>query len=461
MFGKLKEKLKKVTASISKKFKETEPIVEEVAEEILPKEEFKPPEIREEVKAIAGEEIFQKEELKAPAEEPVEEITGTEEVIEEWVPPKEEFKAPAIEEKPEPVVEEAEKSALIEPEVEKKGGVIKKLKERVVERILRKKVEAPKPEIPIEKIEPKIEEMPKEERIVRKIKEKIVKKVFTKKLSESDLGPILDELETGLIESDVAYEVAKKIKNDLKNSLVDRSIRRGKEEETVVDAMKQSLLEILAVPEIDLENIIKKTKSEGRPAVLIFLGFNGSGKTTSIAKVCKWLKDRGYSCVFAAGDSWRSAAIEQLEEHAKKLKVRVIKHKYGADPAAIIYDGVRHCEAEGVNVLLADTAGRTHTNRNLMEELKKIIRVNKSDLKILVMDSLVGNDAVFQSQMFDEGVGIDAVIFTKNDVNQKGGAILSVSYLLKKPVLFLGIGQEHSDLIDFNSTKFVEQLLSA
>lgn len=294
--------------------------------------------------------------------------------------------------------------------------------------------------------------------IFQKVAEKVVKAVIEKKLSEEELEPILNELETGLIEADVAYEVAEKIKNDLRANLVDKPIKRGKEREIVTDTFKQSLIEILNVPKIDLKEVIENTRHENRPAVLLFLGFNGSGKTTSIAKVGRWLEDNGYSYAFAAGDTWRKAAIEQLEEHAKKLNAKVIKHKYGADPAAVIYDGVEYCKARKINVLLSDSAGRTHIDKDLMNELKKIVRVNKPDLKILVMDSLVGNDAVPQSQMFNDAVGVDAIIFTKNDVNTKGGSILSVSYLVKKPILFLGTGQNHSDLVEFNNVEFVNKL---
>jgi len=169
--------------------------------------------------------------------------------------------------------------------------------------------------------------------------------------------------------------------------------------------------------------------------------------------------EKGYACVFAAADTFRAAAEEQLEEHAKKLGVKVIKHRYGADPAAVVFDAVKHAKAKGIDFVLADTAGRTHTDRNLMEEMEKIIRVNKPDLKILVVDSLTGNDAVPQAREFGK-LGIDAVIFTKVDVNEKGGAILSVTHELKKPILFLGLGQGYENLEKFVAEKFVDNLLS-
>jgi fused signal recognition particle receptor len=327
--------------------------------------------------------------------------------------------------------------------------LLKKKLSKTVESISKKfksKPEEKPPEKP--KKEVKEEKKPKKGLI-----ERLFKKVVEKKLSEKDLEPILNELETGLIESDVAYEVGEKIKSNLKNSLVDKEIRRGKEKEFVLDALKKSLLEILSVPEIDL-------KSEKKPTTLLFLGFNGSGKTTTLAKVGKWLMDKNYSCVFAAGDTWRAASLEQLEEHAKKLGVKVIKHKYGADPAAVVYDAIAHAKANGIDFVLADSAGRAHTDKNLMEEMRKIIRVNKPDLKVLVIDSLTGNDAVLQARMFNE-IGVDGVIFTKIDVNEKGGAILSVTHELKKPILFLSLGQKYSEFIKFDAKDFVERLVAS
>ena len=262
-----------------------------------------------------------------------------------------------------------------------------------------------------------------------------------------------------MIESDVAYDVAKKITGDLKRNLKEREIKRGKEKEVVLGLLRKSILEIFSNQKVDLEDVVKKAKKENRPAVILFLGFNGSGKTTSIAKVGRWLIDKGYSVMFAAADSWRAAAIEQLEEHGKRLKVNVVKHKYGGDPAAIVFDGVASAKAKGIDVLLADSAGRIHINKNLMEELKKIVRVNKPDLKVLVMDSLTGNDCPIQLKHFDEAVGVDAVILTKMDVNEKGGAALSVAYL-GKPILFVGTGQNYNDIREFDKEWFVNQLLT-
>jgi len=290
---------------------------------------------------------------------------------------------------------------------------------------------------------------------VKKVLEKVKKKILEKEFSEKDLSEVLDNLGISLLEADVAFEVSEKIKDDLKKNLIGKRVSRSKVKDTIIKTFKDSLLDILNIPNVDLEEIIKTKKS----SLFLFLGFNGSGKTTSLAKVGNYLKERGYSCVFAAGDSFRAASIEQLEELGKKLGIEVIKHKYGADSAAVIFDAKKHAEARNLDVVLADTAGRSHTNRNLMDELSKVCRVNKPDLKILVIDSLVGNDAVPQAKMFNDVVGIDAVIFTKIDVNEKGGCILSVAYTLKKPTVFLGIGQKYSSLKTFKPEEFIENIL--
>ena len=318
-----------------------------------------------------------------------------------------------------------------------------------------------------EEVKPEIiEKIPSEEEIERKLAkpkklvERIVKKIVEKKLSEEDLRPILEELEIDLIAADAAYEVVNKLKNDLKSNLVGKPIKRGKEREYVLKLIKRSLLEILSVPKIDLNEIIKKAREEKRPALLLFLGFNGTGKSLSLAKVGFWLKRNGYKVLIAAGDTFRAAAIQQLEEYASKAGLSVIKQKYGADPCAVIFDGRKAAEARGFDVVLADTAGRSHTDKNLMEELSKIVRVNKPDLKILVLDSLTGSDVINQFKFFDNAVGVDAVIFSKVDVNEKGGNILSVCYSFKKPILFLGNGQGIEDLIEYDPEKFVENLFS-
>ncbi|HIQ49980.1 MAG TPA: signal recognition particle-docking protein FtsY [Nanoarchaeota archaeon] len=299
----------------------------------------------------------------------------------------------------------------------------------------------------------------------KKLKEavdKIVKKAEVKKISrkieitENDLKPIIWEIQLSLLQGDVAFEVTEKIVNSVQSQLIGKSVEKNNIEEIVKQAFKKAILSIFEeVEQLNFEKLVSSKK----PFLILFLGFNGAGKTTTIAKIGKYLKDKGLKVVFAAGDTFRAASIEQLEEHGKNLGINVIKHTYRSDPAAVIFDAIKHAQAKGIDVVLADTAGRAHTNANLIEELKKICRVNKPDLKILVLDSLTGNDIIEQAKMFNEAVGVDAIIFTKTDVCEKGGSILSAVYTIKKPVIFLGNGQSYTDLKPFDKNEFVEKLL--
>ncbi len=377
------------------------------------------------------------EKIEKAVEEKIEEIVEKPEIV------KEKFEE-TIEEKVEEIVEEV-KEPLIEP-IETKPEVKEEIKEEVKEEIKREIKEVKKEIV-------KIKEKPEKKSFIKKLFERTTKKIIEKRLTEKEILPILNELEIDLIEADVAVEVAEKIKNDLLRELTGKEIKRGKEEEAIVEALKNSLRDILSVPTVDL----KKIATEKKPVVLLFLGFNGSGKTTSIAKLANWLKSQGFTCVLAAADTFRAASLEQLEEHAGKIGVKVIKHKYGADPAAVVYDAIEHAKAKGINFVLADTAGRVHTNKDLMKEMEKIVCVNRPDLKILVIDSLTGNDAILQARAFSQ-IGVDATIFTKVDVNEKGGAILSVTNELKKPILFLGTGQRYEDFEKFDAEKFINKL---
>ncbi|MEM5790628.1 MAG: signal recognition particle-docking protein FtsY [Candidatus Aenigmatarchaeota archaeon] len=362
-----------------------------------------------------------------------------------------------IEKKPEEKKVEMEKAKpksrekIIKKEIEK----IKKIKPKIIEEVKQEIIR----KIPSEKeIEKKLAKPKKG--ITEKFLEKVVKKIVEKKISEDDLRPVLKDLEVDLIEADVAYEVVEKIKSDLINNLVDKSIRRGKEKEYVLNVIRQSLLEILSTPKIDLEEIIKRVRKENKPALFLFLGFNGTGKSLTLAKLGFWLRNKGYKVLVAAGDTFRAAAIDQLEEYSKKAGLQVIKQEYGADSCAVIFDARKAAEARRFDVVLADTAGRSHTDKNLMEELAKICRVNKPDLKILVLDSLTGSDVINQFEFFDKAVGIDAIIFSKVDVNEKGGNILSICYNFKKPILFLGNGQNLNNLMEYEPNSLISSLLS-
>jgi fused signal recognition particle receptor len=359
---------------------------------------------------------------------------------------------------------------------------LKKSLRRGVEKLSRKaeeppekpKLEEPKPEKPKKekvkekprgelKPEPMIEEPIKEEEKPEKpsVKERLGfrEKLTKKQLTEKDLDEFFQENESDLMQSDVAVEVIDFLREEMKRRLVHNPVKRGKSEEFIMEAFRESLLSAVDQESLCIGDFIKRASKEDRPACVIFLGFNGSGKTTTIARIAKRLMSKKFKPVLAAADTFRAAAIEQLEIHGERLGLKVIKHQYGADSAAVIFDAVKYAKSKGCDVVLADTAGRTHTDKNLIDELKKVVRVNKPDLKILVVDSLTGNDAVEQARQFDAAVGVDAVVMTKTDVNEKGGSILSVCYTIKKPILFLGTGQGYEDLTHFIPKKFVDDLL--
>ena len=240
----------------------------------------------------------------------------------------------------------------------------------------------------------------------------------------------------------------------MKRRLVNNPIQRSKVNETIVYTLKESIEALFDVPQIDLVGKIKNKK----PFVIVFVGVNGSGKTTTIAKFARMLLDNKFSVVLGAADTFRAAAIDQLQLHANNLGIKMIKHDYGSDPAAVAFDTIKHAEAARKDVVLIDTAGRLHSNANLMDEMKKIIRVAKPDLTIFIGESITGNDCIEQAKMFDKAAGFDAIVLSKADVDEKGGAAISISYITKKPILFLGVGQEYKDLKKFNPKLIVDSL---
>lgn len=289
----------------------------------------------------------------------------------------------------------------------------------------------------------------------------LVNKITTTELKAEKLRPVLSDFKLSLVENDVAFPVAERICDEMEKRLDGVQIKRLEDRKKIVKAnLREVLLEtMLTNNKVDLLMAIEEKRKTGEPYVVVFVGINGTGKTTTIAKFTQFLKKRGHSVVLACSDTYRAGSIEQLEEHAKRLGVRMIKHKYGADPAAVAYDTVNHAKAHGTNVVLIDTAGRIQTNRNLMNELAKIKRIVNPDMTILTVDSLTGNDAVMQAEEFHKSVGIDATILTKVDADVKGGSALSVTYVTKKPVLFIGTGQKYEDLEKFEPEKFVQMIL--
>lgn len=279
-------------------------------------------------------------------------------------------------------------------------------------------------------------------------------------LAEEELDHILWELQLQLLSNDVALKVAERICSELKRSLLGlKAPRFGDRAGIVREAIREAVKGVITEAPRDLLEMAEERKRSDEPLSLLFIGVNGTGKTTTIAKVAKLLRDHGYRVVLASGDTYRAGAIEQLEEHARRLGLRVVRHRYGADPAAVSYDAVEHARAKGYDAVLIDTAGRMQTNRNLMEELRKIKRVIQPDLTILIVDALTGNDAVEQAETFEREVGFDVAIITKVDADAKGGSSLSVAYSTGKPILYLGTGQCYKDLQPFNLEWLVERLL--
>jgi fused signal recognition particle receptor len=394
MFKFLKEKLKKTISKLSKKVEE--PITKESKQEVI-EEPVKKEEaiLKEEEKIIEEEKELKKEQPKeAPAEQEVQEA-----------------------------VKQEEEKNLEEERIEK--------------------------EKELEKVE---EEKPKEKKgFFDKLKEKI----STTRISYEKFENLFSDLELALMENNVAMEVIEKIKLDLGKNLVEKPIKRTKIEETIKESLKNSIDDLFKVEEI---NLLRTIKNSEKPFVIAFFGINGSGKTTTIAKIADLLSKNKISCVLAASDTFRAASIEQLQIHADKLNIKLIKHDYGSDPAAVAFDAVKHAKAKNIDVVLIDTAGRLHNRANLMDELKKIIKVAKPNINLFIGESIAGNDCIEQAQKFNETIGIDGIILSKADVDEKGGTAISVSYVTKKPIMYLGTGQEYSDLKEFESNLIVEGL---
>jgi len=289
----------------------------------------------------------------------------------------------------------------------------------------------------------------------------LVTKVTTTELKPENMSPLLSDFKMTLAENDVAFPVADKVCDELEKRLTGVQVKRLEDRKKIIeDSLRQILLEVMQTDKkIDILKIAEEKRNQKEPLILLFVGINGTGKTTSIAKVAQFFKDKKYTVVLAGSDTYRAGSIEQLDEHAKRLNLKMIKHQYGADPAAVAYDAISHAKAHGISVVLIDTAGRMQTNQNLMNELSKIKRVVKPDLTILTVDSLAGNDAVIQAEEFHKCVGIDATILTKVDADVKGGASLSVTYITQKPILFIGVGQTYKDIEVFNPEKFVNMIL--
>ncbi|WP_394340011.1 signal recognition particle-docking protein FtsY [Methanobrevibacter sp. UBA188] len=285
--------------------------------------------------------------------------------------------------------------------------------------------------------------------------------VREKTISEKHVEDILWELEMELLQGDVAMEVATEVVDSVKNDLVGKKIKRSNDiTEYTFIALRNAVSDIIDIPGKSMTEMIEEKKAQGEPLVVMFVGINGTGKTTTIGKLANYYLKKGYTPVIAASDTFRAGAIEQVTYHADNVGVKIIKHKKGSDPAAVAFDAVEHAKAQGKELVLIDTAGRMQTNVNLMDEMKKIKRVANPDLVIFVGDALTGNDATEQAIKFNDAIDIDGVILTKADADSKGGASLSIGYVIQKPIMFLGVGQGYDDIKEYDAEWMLDQLFS-
>ena len=382
-----------------------------------------------------------------PVEVPVEkkaEVVEKQKVIEQK---EKELREEKTEEKPKPVPEEKPKPEAKPKELGKEVEVEKETEPREEEPKIHKPT-------PFDKTK-KSDKRNLKAKVSLKTKLKsLVKRTIT--ISKDDLESLLFDLELALLESDVEQNTALEIISNLREELTGKEIAKNLDiSDFLKEEIKKSLAKVMDVPPI---NVFEEAEKK-RPYIILFLGPNGAGKTTSIAKLTHLFAEHGKKSIWAASDTFRAASIEQLEEHAKRLNVRVVKHSYGSDPAAVAYDAIEAAKAHNIDIVLIDSAGRQETNRNLMEELKKIIRVTKPDLKIYTGESYAGQSLLAQAEEFDKELGIDAFILTKVDADAKGGTAISLLYRLKKPIVFLGIGQEYKDLISFESSFILDRIV--
>lgn len=393
-----------------------------------------------------------------------------EEKVEAKTSPEVKLGAGSLEGEPREKIEEAPAEELTEEvkeaiqEVEKEEIPDVKPADVEADEIIEKELEEPESEEDIPVKPDEIKEPPKErseadERVEKKVKFGLRARIKTKlggsaKLSESEIEEITWELQMGLMQSDVAMEVGDAITERLKERFSAEEFKDPKGQ--VRRIFKETLVEVLeSGGKFDFMDYIKKAD---KPVKIVLFGINGTGKTTTIAKIGHKLKEAGYSVVMAAGDTFRAGAQEQLQVHADRLGIKAVHHQRGGDAAAVVFDAIKHAGANKMDVVLADTSGRMQSDTDLMGEMEKIVRVNKPDLKIFIGDALAGNDAVEQAREFNNKIGIDASILAKVDAS-KGGAALSISYVTKKPIIFMGMGQEYKDLEEFDANAFIDRIL--
>ncbi|PUA34339.1 MAG: signal recognition particle-docking protein FtsY [Candidatus Terraquivivens tikiterensis] len=297
---------------------------------------------------------------------------------------------------------------------------------------------------------------------IKKAFASLAERMKTTTLSESEIAKNVENFKLQLISNDVAVEVAERLAADVVERLRTIKVPRFSERrEAIVQVLEESLSSVIseADPEVSLVKLVRSNYASGKPTVVLFVGPNGGGKTTSVVKVSKYLKSKGLSSIIACSDTYRAGAVEQLRGLAESIGVRVVSHKYGGDPAAVALDAIEAARAARVSTVLIDTAGRTEVDKNLLEEMRKIKRVSNPDIVIYVGDALAGNVVVEQVKRFNEYVGIDYIILAKLDADTKGGSAISVGYMTGKPILFVGTGQGLDDLEPLDKKRLISMLL--
>ena len=328
-----------------------------------------------------------------------------------------------------------------------------------------KSFEAEREKIENIKIEETSDEKTKSKPKLKPLKDRLAtpKKGFFGKLKEMLLGKTIDddlyeELEELLIQSDIGMNMTMQLVEELEKSV---SRKKLKTSEQIYDELKELLKAKLIYND---ESSTKLKLQDGKLNILLVVGVNGVGKTTSIGKIAKKLKDSGKKVIIGAGDTFRAAAIEQVEEWGKRTGVEVVKQAHGSDPAAVIFDTVKTAKNRGFDVAILDTAGRLHNKRDLMKELEKINKIireqsGETDFEtLLVIDSTTGQNGLEQARIFNEIVDLTGIILTKFDGTAKGGIIFPITEELKKPIKFIGVGEGIEDLREFDTKEFVEAM---
>src|SRR5918999_571268 len=299
---------------------------------------------------------------------------------------------------------------------------------------------------------------------LKKAFSRAAKGVAQKELTEKVLDDVLLDLQIALLESDVAQEVVDDISAKLKKELLGQKLEKEQEATEIVQSkLRMALAEIFErTHKFDLiEKIKVKKEAKSGPFVIVFLGINGTGKTTTVAKIANLLRKAGFSVVVAAGDTHRAGAIEQLEQHTNRLSLKIVKQRYGADPSSVGRDACDHAKKNHIDVVLMDTAGRMQTSKNLMDEMGKIVRVVKPDVKLFIGDALAGNDTINQAREFFHYTNFDGAILTKVDADAKGGSAISIAHITSRPIVYIGMGQGYDDIVPFDSNKFIESLFES